>query len=85
MMLNGMSMNDLAQFAGPTMERFEPLPCPLVRVFFTFLEKEVGSMLFLESTSSAAGNCRFAHGACVFRCTFILKIVPLAAPPCSSS
>ena len=77
MMLNGMSMNDLAQFAGPTMERFEPLPCPLVRVFFTFLEKEVGSMLFLESC--------FAHGACVFRCTFTLKIVPLAAPPCSSS
>ena len=68
-MLNGMSMNDLAQFAGPTMKRFEPLPRHLVRVFTTCLVKDMGLMLFLESTSSAAGNHCFAHGACVFGCT----------------
>ena len=85
MTLNGMSMNDLAQFAGPSMKRFEPLPRPLVRVFTTCLAKEMGSMLFLESTPSAAGNHRFVHGACVSDAHYTLRIVPLAAPPCSSS
>ena len=68
-MLNGMRMNDLAQFAGPTMKKFEHLLCPLVRVFNTCLAKEMESMLFLESTSSAPGNHCFAHGACIFGCT----------------
>ena len=39
MMLNGISMNDLARFAGLTMKKFEPLPRPLVRVFITCLAK----------------------------------------------
>ena len=68
-MLSGMSINDLAQFAGPTIKRFEPLPRPLVTVFTTCLANEMGSMLYLESTSSAAGKHRYVHGACIFKCT----------------
>ena len=69
MMLSGMSMNDLAQFTGPTIKKFEPLPRPLVRVLTSCLAKEMGSVLVLESTSSAASYHHFAHGACVFGCT----------------
>ena len=71
MMLNGVSMNDLAQCASLTMKRFEPLPSPLVIVFSTCL----------ESPSSAADNHHFVHGACVFTCTFHSEIVLFTAPP----
>ena len=71
MVLSGMNINDLAQFGGPIMKRFEPLPLFLVRVFVTCLSNKMASILLLESTSSVAGKHCYVHGAFVFECMHI--------------
>ena len=50
-------------------QRWKGLNLYLVLWFTTCLAIEMESLLFLESPSSAAGDYRFAHGACVFGCT----------------
>ena len=56
LILNGIRIIIWCSLLGVTMKMFEPLPCPLVRVFITCLVKEMESMLFLESSSSVMGN-----------------------------
>ena len=70
MILNDMSMDDLAQFASSIEKNFEPFPHPLRIVFNTCLVKVTESMLFLESTSKSTSNHHSLHGAYVFWCTF---------------
>ena len=56
LIVNGIRIIIWCNLLGVTMKMFEPLPCPVVRVFITCLVKEMESMLFLERSSSVVGN-----------------------------